>query len=409
MAPVTIADDFGARSHVPEVFPGNGEQSVPMFPPYVPGNREHALDALPSLFYDVAGMLDGGLPDPPAPVLATRTDGHSLFYAGQVNMVFGDPENGKTFLCLAAASEALNLGRRVLVVDLDHNGPSATIDRLCMLGAPLGALADPERFRYVEPEDAPHLLAVVAAAVAWRPAVVVVDSVGELLPVFGYSSNSPDDFTAVNTRVLKPLAVAGAAVLGIDHLAKGSDSRTLGPTGTAAKKRAVGGVSIRVTLKDAFTPGRGGAAALTIHKDRHGGLRQYCPAPDGGEAYAGTFVLKAEDDGSTSWHITAPELGDRAPSDVAEVDLAVLDALDPPPASVRDVKTRLNWRTDRATAVLREWRSQERSRVPGDQGGERGTVPLAVVAEIPIQGCAPCQRLASRGIQSGCVDHYQSQ
>lgn len=385
---VQIADDFGdndQRSRVPEVFPGNREQSVPAFPTYVPGNGEHSVIGMRGLFFDVAAMLEGGLPDPPAPVVGTRTDGRSLFYGGQVNLVFGDPESGKTFLCLAACAEALNRGRKVLVVDLDHNGPAATIDRLLMLGAQESALADPRRFLYVEPEDAPHLMAVVAAGVAWGADVALIDSVGELMPVFGFSSNSPDDFTIVNSRVLKPLAMAGAAVLGIDHLAKGTESRTSGPTGTAAKKRAVGGVSVRVTIKDAFTPGRGGAAAITIHKDRHGGLRQHCPPPDGGEAYAGTFVLKAEDDGTTSWHITAPELGDRAPSGVAEADIDVLNDLEPPPSSVRDVKTRLKWRTDRATAALREWRS----RVPHTGVGERGT--------------PDCEACARWGI--ACYDH----
>jgi hypothetical protein len=391
---VTLAEDFGERSHVPQAFPGNGEQgqlgSVPVFPTYIPGNGEHA--GL-SLFFDVAAMLDGGLPDPPAPVLATRSDGNALFYAGQVNMVFGDPESGKTFLCLAACAEALNRGRKVLVVDLDHNGPGATVDRLLMLGARESILADPDRFRYVEPDDAPHLQAVVAAAVDWRPAVVLIDSVGELMPVFGFSSNSPDDFTLVNARVLKPLAMAGAVVLGIDHLAKGTESRTSGPTGTAAKKRAVGGVSVRVTLKDAFTPGRGGAAAITIHKDRHGGLRQHCPPPDGSEAYAGTFVLIAKDDGTTGWKITAPELGDRAPSDVTEDDLAALDALDPEPTSVRDVKGRLNWRTERAAAAIREWRSRRLFPVPGDLPGEHGNTLNPA--------CAACLK---HGIP--CYDHY---
>lgn len=396
MAGLTFWEQTGMTctcTRVPAVFPGNGVQtkngSVPVFPTYVPGNGEHPHSGL---FYDVAAMLDGGLPDPPSPVVGTRSDGHSLFYAGQVNLVFGDPESGKTFLCLAASAEALNHGRKVLVVDLDHNGPAATIDRLLMLGAQESALADTSRFLYAEPEDAPHLMGIVAAGIAWRPAVALIDSVGELLPVFGFSSNSPDDFTLVNSRVLKPLAMAGAAVLGIDHLAKGTESRTSGPTGTAAKKRAVGGASVRVTIKDAFTPGRGGAAAITIHKDRHGGLRQYCPPPDGGEAYAGTFLLKTEDDGTTSWCITAPEHGDRAPSGVAEADIAALDNLEPPPTSVRDVKTRLNWRTDRASAVLKEWRT----RVPHIGGGERGT-----------PDCPDCSRLQERYDPSWLCDAHR--
>lgn len=359
------------RSHVPEPFPGNGERDgSPVPTPYV-GNGEH-------LFYDVAAMLEGGIPDPPAPAVVRRTDGHCIFYAGQVNIVFGDPESGKTMLASAGAADILARGGRVLFLDMDHNGPEAIVSRLLDLGAPEDALRDRAYFRYVEPDDAAHLLAAVGAAVTWRPAVAIVDSVGELLPILGYSSNSPDDFTAANSAVLKPLAKSGAAVVGIDHLAKNTESRAAGPTGTAAKKRAVGGVSIRVTIKSAFTPGKGGSASLTIHKDRHGGLRRNCPPPDGGEAYAGTFVLE-DVDGELSWHVTAPQQGDRAPSNASESDLAALDRLIPPPASVRDVKARLGWRSDRAAEALREWRAQggeQRSPVPdtgvgnGEQGGE---------------------------------------
>src|SRR5207342_1382542 len=108
----------------------------------------------------------------------------------------------------------------------------------------------------------------------------------------------------------------------------------------AAKRRAVGGVSLRVALKDPFAPGRGGSAALTIHKDRHGGLRRVCPTPKGGEAYAGTFIIR-ESNGVTTWRISAPKDGDRAPDQTSALDLAALSDLDPPPESVRDVKGRL--------------------------------------------------------------------
>jgi hypothetical protein len=60
----------------------------------------------------------------------------ALLYAGQHNNLFGDPESGKTLLCQAAQAEALKAGRRVLTLDLDHNGPETTISRLLMLGAP---------------------------------------------------------------------------------------------------------------------------------------------------------------------------------------------------------------------------------------------------------------------------------
>ncbi|AOD24218.1 hypothetical protein IM25_06500 [Rhodococcus sp. p52] len=287
-----------------------------------------------------------------------------------MNFVFGDPEGGKTWLALTAASELLRLGAtgRVLVIDLDHNGAAATVTRLLALGADRDALADPERFLYVEPEDRLHATEVVADMAAWKPAIAVVDSMGELLPLFGSSSNSADDFTTVHSRILKPLAKAGACVIVIDHLSKGSDSRTFGAGGTAAKKRAVGGVSLRVRAKDAFTPGKGGSAYLTINKDRHGGLREHCPSGDR-EPLAGLFELRVFDGGVLEPVIHAPKDGQSAPTDfgisggdpqrLAE-DVATLDALDPPPSSQRDVCARMSWGGNRAAEALRAWRDSRR-------------------------------------------------
>lgn len=56
---------------------------------------------------DVAALLAGELPEPPAPTVLRRTDGHGVFYAGQVNSLFGEPESGKTWIALAAAAEVL--------------------------------------------------------------------------------------------------------------------------------------------------------------------------------------------------------------------------------------------------------------------------------------------------------------
>ena len=211
---------------------------------------------------DISALLDGTVPEPPEPVLLGRSDDRKLFYSGQVNLLFGDPEGGKTWVCLACTVEALRASRKVIVIDLDHNGARATVYRLIALGAPKDRLRDPAVFRYCEPEDRAELRQVVADSLAWRPAVAVVDSIGELLPMHGANTNSADEFTAVHTSVLKPLAKAGAAVLAVDHLAKGADSRAQGPGGTAAKRRAIGGVSMRVKATQAFTPGHGGEALL---------------------------------------------------------------------------------------------------------------------------------------------------
>jgi hypothetical protein len=325
----------------------------------VPEDQDHHQ----ARYYDVAALLAGNLPAPPKPVFGRRTDGKALFYRGQVNNVFGDPESGKTWVCNVCACEALRDGGKVLIIDLDHNGPESTVSRLLALGADSAVLADMDRFRYVEPEERVHLYDVIEDMKQWRPAVVILDSVGELLPLLGRKSNDADEFTFANKDVLKPLARSGACVLIVDHLSKGAESRRSGPGGTVAKRRATGGASIRVTVKEPFTPGKGGSAYLTINKDRHGGVREHSPT-GGDEPLAAIFSLKAFSGDILEPEFGTPRDGQSGPGSFAigpdpsrvEADVKALGELDPPPASKRDVATRMKWGNDRANAALAAWR-----------------------------------------------------
>ncbi|MDQ7906751.1 hypothetical protein RB614_19735 [Phytohabitans sp. ZYX-F-186] len=310
------------------------------------------------LFVDVAAVLSGGLPEAPPPVLLRRTDGHCLLYAAKVNVLFGDPECGKTWIALAAIVEALADDRRAAIIDLDHNGAAEILSRLLMLGARPDVLSDPNRFRLAEPEDEDNLVLTVAALRMFRPAVALVDSLGELLPLFGLNSSNPDDYTVAHRRVLTPLANAGAAVVAIDHLPKSDDARVHGQTGTLAKRRAVNGVTLRVRVHETFAPGRGGAANLTVEKDRSGGVRAHCPGA-GKSAPAGRFVLSAWPDGTLTWAVTGPPRDDGIES-APDPDVALLDQLDPPPRSQRDVKERMGWGGSRAMSALRRWREQQK-------------------------------------------------
>jgi hypothetical protein len=348
-----------AEAAVPGSRNRDTELGTGVVPGSLPSMREPGTEPEKQLYVDISALLDGTLPEPPKPILLKRSDGAAVFYAGQVNLLFGDPESGKTWICMACVVEALTAGRRVIVVDLDHNGVASTVHRLIALGAPLEALRNPDIFRYCEPEDRIELRQVVDDCRQWRPAVAVVDSVGELLPLNGASSNSSDEFTTVHTNVLKPLAKAGAAVLAVDHLAKNPDSRAQGPGGTAAKRRAIGGVSIRVKAKKPFTPGHGGEAVLVVNKDRHGGVRANCPFGDR-EPVAGTFKLLEFTDGVLEWSFDAPSLGERNDDETAPPeDIEAINALDPPPDTVEDARLRLGWRKQRAVNALRAWREQQ--------------------------------------------------
>lgn len=270
------------------------------------GPRNAQPDNVEPIYTDIAALLDGTLPEPPQPCLLTRTDGRALFYPGRVNSLFGDPENGKTWVALAAIVEALRAARKVLLIDLDHNGAEAIVAHLLMLGAPIAALRNPDQFRHCEPDDAKQITQVVNESLQWRPAVAVIDSLGELLPVLGCKSNDDDEYTIANGRVLQPLANAGAAVIVIDHLAKNITSRAIGQGGAVAKRRALGGTAIRVKTGRQFVPGKGGTAHLTVNKDRHGQVRRHCPSVER-EPLAGTFVMDPPDEsGAIGWRVLPP-------------------------------------------------------------------------------------------------------
>lgn len=306
-------------------------------------------------YVNVSDVLERGEIRPPAPSVGLRSDGVGLFYRGQTNLVFGDPESGKTLLAQCAAADELSVGRAALIIDLDHNGAGATIARLINMGVDESILRDPTFFRYTQPEDAEHLGVVVEDAIAWQPSIVLLDSLGELLPMFGASSNSPDDFTRVHSAVIKPLTKSGAAIVVIDHLPKNRDSQSFGSTGTTAKKRAIGGTSLRVTIQDPFRPGIGGRAQVTLNKDRHGGLRAACPTEDR-EPIAATFKMWDES-GDIRWSFVPPAHDERPVlAGVVEDDIRILSELLPAPTSQRDIKNRLEWGSSRALNALREWR-----------------------------------------------------
>ena len=260
------------------------------------------------LYVDLSALVTTGrLPEPPRPDYLRRADGAPLLYRGRVNRLFGDPESGKTWVLLAAAATLLSDHGRVAHVDVDHMGAALLVGRLGLLAVPPAVLGDPARFRLYEPADAEALRSVCADVAAWSPDLVGVDSLGEVLPMLGLSSNSPDDYTEAHRAVIQPLADCGACVVVIDHLAKGADSRRQGPGGTLAKGRPVRGVSLRVRRLREYAPGKGGASALSVDKDTPGGVRAACPASrGGGEQPAGVFRLCAVGEGGLSWAIDPP-------------------------------------------------------------------------------------------------------
>lgn len=254
----------------------------------------------PTGLHDLAWILTGKPPAQAPPVYCVRTDGHALFYPGKVNGIFGDPECGKTWIAQTAGIEALNAGDTFAMIDVDHNGPDHTAARLMLLGARLEDLADPEKFRYYEPEDADQLKAAVLDVTRRRPAVLVIDSLGEVLPMLGVKSVDNDEITNALRLVCTPPAVAGSCVITIDHLPKSAEARVTGyAIGGTAKKRIMRGSYIRAEARTQPAPGQIGRITLRIEKDTIGELRKVTPG-----GYAGTFVLDSTVPHVTTWQIT---------------------------------------------------------------------------------------------------------
>ncbi|WP_232711296.1 MULTISPECIES: AAA family ATPase [unclassified Microbacterium] len=325
----------------------------------------------PDRYVDVEAILNGTFTAPQTSIGGRRSDGVPLLYAAAVNVLLGAPEAGKTLVAGAMAADELFTEGRVLWVDLDHNGAPAILTRFRQYGVAAETLIDPSRFRLSIPEDAETVMAVVKDATTWNPTLAVVDSIGELLPLFGASSNDSDDYTRVHRAVLTALARTGTGVLAIDHEAKGTDSRNYGATGTMAKKRAVDGALIRVTNVSPFTPGRGGEAQLSIVKDRHGALRAISTASR--EPIVCNFTLDSRGDALLA-RFPAP-----MQVHVPRSDLDELHRLVPPPSSVRDVKERMRWGGTRATRAFQEFKG-----VPGTPGNVPGTGDEWSVPVFPV-------------------------
>lgn len=315
------------------------------------------------MYVDVAQIYAGGMKTPEPNILPFINNSY-LFYTGELNLVFGDPESGKTWLCLAAVASTID-GRAgsAVVVDLDHNGATSLLTRLEMLGATRDELSDQESFRLAVPESAAELRELVTDLKGFKPDVVVLDSLGEVMPLFGANSNSADDFTVVHAQVIKPLTQAGAAVLVVDHLPKSAESRKHGPTGTGAKTRTVGGVAVRVSAERAFRPGVGGAATLELHKDRHGGVRRLATGGDP-RPVIGKFIL-VEEGGNLAYSFQSPAAEpprqqSEKESEQAKHDAARLLELHQegvPVNSVRAAKTALSSSQRRAELALPLFRS----------------------------------------------------
>ena len=257
------------------------------------GEPEDEEPALP--YADLTWAANGETRLPTLPTIGERNDGAHILYAGKINGIYGDPETAKTWFALHLATQTLNNGGTVALIDIDHNGENDTVDRLRKLGVNNQLIGDPQHFRYYTPETPAELLATRDDIIDQHPTLCILDSIGELIPMLGLDSNSNDDISRGYRAMLAPLAQEHTAILTIDHLAKAGKTDSTYAIGGIAKKRIINGAYYHAEAITIPAPGTIGKIRLTITKDRPGGVRANAPA-----GAIGNFII---DSSASDGHI----------------------------------------------------------------------------------------------------------
>jgi len=232
---------------------------------------------------------------------------------GRVHLLYGEPESGKTVLGLSWVLLMVEMGLPVLIVD-EESGIVALATMLEAMGADerVDELVHYFPFPSIDLESVD---ALVAYADEVRPAVVIFDSLTDMLTIAGLDENSGPEVTKWMKGVAERLSRAEyePAVLLIDHITKDA-LNTKYSIGSRAKK-AKADVAWEVRKLAEFDKTKTAKVELHRHKNRPGYLPKSMAYTVGGED--GRLIARPFDvlqDGITSLspgaHRVLMELGD---------------------------------------------------------------------------------------------------
>ncbi|MFD8300704.1 AAA family ATPase [Streptomyces bauhiniae] len=242
---------------------------------------------------DLTAVLDGTA-EPILPTVGYREDGPGLFYPGRTHWVAAESESGKTWFALHACRQEIERGHAVVYVDFEDDA-AGVVGRLLVLGADPDDVA--ARFLYVRPEGRPtelELLALADQLAHARPTLAVVDGVTEAMAVFGLDPLKLDDVPKFTRWMIRPLVLAGAAVVALDHVVKAADNRGRYAIGSAHKLNGLNGAMYVLEKVVGIGVGVTGRTRVRISKDRPAQLRRHAlPGRDGGMAWFGDLVVES--------------------------------------------------------------------------------------------------------------------
>jgi hypothetical protein len=184
------------------------------------------------------GELMRGKIYPPRPTIGTIQDSKPLFYQKAVNSLFGTDNAGKTFLMQMIAIQEMKLQHHVVWIDFEEMDAQALLARMAMVGV------DPElvsKYMTVFVPNSPimptNVDQVVQLVLDRQATLVVIDSFGEMLARSEMDENRDADVASMFMKKLRPMALAGAAVVVIDHVTKSGENGDW-PAGSKRKRAA---------------------------------------------------------------------------------------------------------------------------------------------------------------------------
>lgn len=275
-----ITSDLDAVRARLEAAPGGRLEGLSFDPPRGPGNSaepgasEGKEDDQVSTWLpvDLGPYLDGTVVAPEPSVLV-REDGKALFYMGRLHWTHGESESGKSWVAQIAAMQQIKAGHRVLYIDHESD-PTEVIGRFLSLGCTPEEIG--QLLAYVRPDSsamAEGNIEAWAALLEVSYALAIIDGITDALGLDMASSKDTDEVAAWIRRVPRHIArKTGAAVVGIDHVAKDPD-RGRFAIGSQAKMAGIDGAAFVVEPCSPLGKGLVGEIVLRVAKDRPGSLR----------------------------------------------------------------------------------------------------------------------------------------
>jgi hypothetical protein len=223
----------------------------------------------------------------------------ALLYAERINAINGESGSGKSWLAYWCAAELLLVGEYVVLVDLEDH-PTSVVARFRALGVPDGIIE--QQLIYIRP-DRPASIEAVELVDHYidehMAALVIIDSIGELMALQGVKPNDDDAVAAFYRALPRRWARRGPCVLLIDHVPKDNERSPLYGIGSQRKRAAIDGASYMVEVVKPFAVGTDGLLRLVTAKDRNGNFPTGSVAAEAG--------IKSAEGGGVAIDIRAPQ------------------------------------------------------------------------------------------------------